>query len=181
MSTPTLLDIKQVAAILGLSVGAAYRRHQRGQLPQPLRLGRSLRWTESAIVNLIENKESTNMSTNTANPLPTRSPRGDVRDLIANRAFSRNKWCLEDWGAEGEMYICPASGKAYTLSEIAEASALPPRSPDSRVMSPAEMSSLFATCGAVYAEPAPLSEEDRRKCEDPDYIGNLRGVDIYSR
>ena len=58
MSTPNLLDIRQVAAILGLSVGAAYRRHQRGQLPAPVRLGRSLRWTESAINELIENKET---------------------------------------------------------------------------------------------------------------------------
>ena len=53
MSTPTLLDIKAVAAILGLSVGAAYRRHQRGQFPPPVRLGRSLRWTEDDINAMI--------------------------------------------------------------------------------------------------------------------------------
>ena len=66
------------------------------------------------------------------------------------------------------------------LGQVIE-DALPPRSPDSRVMSPAEMSALFAACGAVYAEPAPLSEEDQRKAEDPTFLGTLRGVDIYSR
>lgn len=51
-----LLDIKQLAAYLGLSVGAAYRRHQRGQLPAPVRLGRSLRWREDDINSMIAAK-----------------------------------------------------------------------------------------------------------------------------
>ncbi len=53
MSTPTLLTIRDVAAVLGLSVGATYRRHQRGQLPAPVRIGRSLRWTEDSINAMI--------------------------------------------------------------------------------------------------------------------------------
>lgn len=44
MSTPNLINIEQLAICLGLSKAACYRRHQRGQLPPAVRIGRSLRW-----------------------------------------------------------------------------------------------------------------------------------------
>ncbi len=49
----TLLDIKQLAAVLNLSVGATYRRHQRGQLCAPVRIGRSLRWRFQDVAKLL--------------------------------------------------------------------------------------------------------------------------------
>ena len=54
-SSDRLLNVDQVAALLGVSRVSVYRRINDGTIPPGVRLGpRAVRWKESAINDLIE-------------------------------------------------------------------------------------------------------------------------------
>jgi len=44
MSTPLFIDVKQVAALLSVSVRTVRRRWYDGTLPPPIKMGRAIRW-----------------------------------------------------------------------------------------------------------------------------------------
>lgn len=48
MSTQ-LLNVKDVARLLNVSVRQVWRRLSAGQLPQPVRIGKSVRWSDEII------------------------------------------------------------------------------------------------------------------------------------
>ena len=58
VSTPEpqslLLNAKQVATLLGISVSSFYSMRSCGRIPLPTRLGRSVRWNRQEILNWIE-------------------------------------------------------------------------------------------------------------------------------
>jgi len=52
-----LVGIKAVAELLGVCTRTVRRLCESGEFPQPVRLGRSLRWPLSDIERLIESRE----------------------------------------------------------------------------------------------------------------------------
>lgn len=52
-ATDRLLRVVEVAAVLGISVRQVWKLCQRGELPAPVRIGRSTRWRESEIQDRI--------------------------------------------------------------------------------------------------------------------------------
>jgi excisionase family DNA binding protein len=48
-SPPTLLDVRQVAAVLGCSPRHVYRLADAGKMPKPVRLGALVRWSKATI------------------------------------------------------------------------------------------------------------------------------------
>lgn len=47
---PLLIDVREVARLLGISVRSVWRMTSRGDLPPPVRLGRSVRWKRASII-----------------------------------------------------------------------------------------------------------------------------------
>jgi excisionase family DNA binding protein len=52
---PRFVGPVEVATALGISRSGVYALVDKGQLPQPIRVGNSLRWSEAAIFDFIEN------------------------------------------------------------------------------------------------------------------------------
>ncbi len=46
---PVLLDVRQVAALLGVSTRTVYRLADSGLMPRPVRLGALVRWPRAAV------------------------------------------------------------------------------------------------------------------------------------
>lgn len=53
---PVTLRPKDVAALLGIGERSLSRYVESGAFPQPIRLGRSLRWSEQAILEWIDSR-----------------------------------------------------------------------------------------------------------------------------
>ncbi|MCO8121321.1 helix-turn-helix domain-containing protein [Stieleria sp. TO1_6] len=51
---PLLIDIKQVAKLLGVSAKSVQRMRDMGNLPKPKKLGRSIRWRYEDIRKFVE-------------------------------------------------------------------------------------------------------------------------------
>lgn len=51
-----LLKVEEVAAMLGLSERTVWRLASSGEFPQPIKLGRSVRWARSTIEKFVEAK-----------------------------------------------------------------------------------------------------------------------------
>ena len=49
-SLPELLNVSQLATFLCLSVRTVWRLNAKGELPKPLRLGRSVKWRKNEII-----------------------------------------------------------------------------------------------------------------------------------
>lgn len=49
-----LLNIREISEILGVSIEHLRRLRKAGRMPEPLQLGRSLRWAQAVIENWIE-------------------------------------------------------------------------------------------------------------------------------
>jgi predicted DNA-binding transcriptional regulator AlpA len=49
-----LLNVKEVAAVLGCSVASVWRRVADGTIPQPIKLGGTTRWLQPEIQTVIE-------------------------------------------------------------------------------------------------------------------------------
>ena len=60
---PILLDVAGVAAALGLSVRTIWRLTSTGQLPPPLRIGRSVRWSRESLLEWVAAWEGTTIDT----------------------------------------------------------------------------------------------------------------------
>ncbi len=69
-STPRMIDVTEVATILSVSTRTVWRLVSSGELPQPIRFGRNVRWRASDIEGWIETQIN---STN---------PNGDQRHRI---------------------------------------------------------------------------------------------------
>ncbi|MFH0983722.1 MAG: AlpA family phage regulatory protein [Planctomycetota bacterium] len=54
MESVRLLNVRQVAAALGLSARQIYKLVAAGRFPAPIRLARSVRWSEAVIVRFVE-------------------------------------------------------------------------------------------------------------------------------
>ena len=52
-----LLDARAVAALLNVSAKTVQRLAARGELPQPIRLGRAVRWSRAAIETFLEARQ----------------------------------------------------------------------------------------------------------------------------
>ncbi len=59
-SQPQMIDVREVATILSISTRSVWRLVSRGELPQPIRLGRNVRWRSTDIDRWIEEKLSAN-------------------------------------------------------------------------------------------------------------------------
>ena len=55
MTTATLLNVKEVAEMLGLSERTVYRLSDTGNMPQPVKLGAAVRWRRQELESWIEN------------------------------------------------------------------------------------------------------------------------------
>jgi excisionase family DNA binding protein len=53
---PITLRPKDVAALLGIGERSLSRYVESGAFPQPIRLGRTLRWSEQAVLEWIESR-----------------------------------------------------------------------------------------------------------------------------
>ena len=53
--TDRLLDARGVGEILGLSTRSIWKQHVVGRLPPPVRIGRSVRWSQAELVAWIRN------------------------------------------------------------------------------------------------------------------------------
>jgi prophage regulatory protein len=53
---PVTLKPRDVAALLGIGQRSLSRYVQAGTFPQPIRLGRSLRWSEQAVLAWIDSR-----------------------------------------------------------------------------------------------------------------------------
>jgi excisionase family DNA binding protein len=49
LGRPALIDVQQVAELLGCSARHVYRLADRGGMPRPVRLGALVRWNRSAV------------------------------------------------------------------------------------------------------------------------------------
>jgi len=49
VSEPALLDVRQVASLLGCSTRHVYRMSDAGKMPRPIRLGSLVRWSRASI------------------------------------------------------------------------------------------------------------------------------------
>ena len=49
LTLPRMLDAKELAGVLKLGVRTIWRMNDAGKLPEPVRLGSSVRWREDAI------------------------------------------------------------------------------------------------------------------------------------
>ncbi|WP_152097679.1 helix-turn-helix domain-containing protein [Lacipirellula parvula] len=62
--TPVLISIKQVAELLSLSTRTVRRAWYSGELPPPIRIGRSVRWRLLDIENYQGNYDGERLQTN---------------------------------------------------------------------------------------------------------------------
>lgn len=62
-SQPRMIDVREVATILSISTRSVWRLVSRGDLPQPIRLGRTVRWRSTDIDRWIEDKVNANRIT----------------------------------------------------------------------------------------------------------------------
>lgn len=62
-SQPQMIDVREVATILSISTRSVWRLVSRGDLPQPIRLGRTVRWRSTDIDRWIEDKVNANRIT----------------------------------------------------------------------------------------------------------------------
>ena len=53
---PVLVDVRETARLLGISDRSVWRMSQRGDLPQPIHLGRSARWRVADLLSYIHNR-----------------------------------------------------------------------------------------------------------------------------
>ncbi len=53
---PLLLRVAQVATLLGISERSVWKHSTTGEIPPPVRIGRSQRWSRKAIDQFIEDK-----------------------------------------------------------------------------------------------------------------------------
>ena len=54
MDKKLLLTVKEVAALLGLSERTVWKLSSCGKIPQPARLGRSVRWSRKKLEEFVE-------------------------------------------------------------------------------------------------------------------------------
>ena len=50
-----LMTKEQLADLLGVTVRTVYRKWQAGEIPQPVKIGKLVRWTSPSILEWIEN------------------------------------------------------------------------------------------------------------------------------
>lgn len=55
---PTLLDVKEVAGFLNIGVSTVWRHVKSGDIPKPLKIGRSVRWRKSTLDDWLERQEA---------------------------------------------------------------------------------------------------------------------------
>jgi len=60
---PQMIDVREVATILGISTRSVWRLVAKGELPQPVRFGRTVRWRSGDIDRCIEEKLNANRTT----------------------------------------------------------------------------------------------------------------------
>jgi excisionase family DNA binding protein len=58
-----MIDVREVAKILGISTRSVWRLVAKGELPPPIRFGRTVRWRTVDIDRCIEDKLSANQTT----------------------------------------------------------------------------------------------------------------------
>ena len=58
LPNPTTLRPKELAALLGIGERSLFRYLKSGDLPQPIRLGRSMRWSRQAILEWIAHRSN---------------------------------------------------------------------------------------------------------------------------
>lgn len=51
---PLLLDVKEVAALLSVSVRSVWRLRDAGDLPAPVRVGKLIRWRRDALLRWLD-------------------------------------------------------------------------------------------------------------------------------
>lgn len=61
---PRMIDVREVATILGISTRSVWRLVSRSELPQPIRFGRNVRWRASDIDAWIDTQITTNNNDN---------------------------------------------------------------------------------------------------------------------
>ena len=54
MNTPVLLNVKEVAEMLGLSERTVYRLADMGNMPRPVKIGAAVRWRRNELDQWIE-------------------------------------------------------------------------------------------------------------------------------
>ena len=52
-----LLNVKEVAALLGISVRTVWAKSGCGEIPAPLKIGRSTRWSKTALERWIDRQQ----------------------------------------------------------------------------------------------------------------------------
>jgi len=55
MTAATLLNVKEVSEMLGISERTIYRLSDAGDMPQPVKLGAAVRWRKHELESWIEN------------------------------------------------------------------------------------------------------------------------------
>ncbi len=58
---PKLIDVREVAQLLGVSARQVYRLKDAGAIPHPIKLGGCVRWSRPAILEFIEDRFSNSM------------------------------------------------------------------------------------------------------------------------
>jgi len=51
---PILLSVQDLARVLAISVRSVWRRDSAGQIPRPVRIGRSVRWLYEEIIDWVQ-------------------------------------------------------------------------------------------------------------------------------
>lgn len=60
LTTTRMLSVAEVATLLNVSKRHVWRLKSAGKLPQPIKVGRAVRWTQESIATFIENGGTTN-------------------------------------------------------------------------------------------------------------------------
>jgi excisionase family DNA binding protein len=68
ISTPRMIDVKEVATILKVSKRTVWRLVASGELPQPIRFGRNVRWKLEDVEAWIEGLSKKNLNGNSHSP-----------------------------------------------------------------------------------------------------------------
>lgn len=58
MQETTLLNVKDVAVMLNLGVSTVWRHVKNGDVPKPIKIGRSVRWHQSDIDDWLADKSA---------------------------------------------------------------------------------------------------------------------------
>ena len=69
VATDRLLDLEEVAAILGISRREVYRLISRGELPPPVKIGRCSKLPESEVAAYVENLKQARVVLSGGDPL----------------------------------------------------------------------------------------------------------------